>query len=310
MLMGPAGAGKSTYLAVALTELEKHGNRQGFLLDPADESTRNRFSSRYTEPAYGLDQIPPSRTPPTPSYQEKPEVSLSPLMFRIRGTAGGPEGKSRTSWLSLFDSAGIDWEQRRDLWAENAGFLERSNGIMLMIDPTRIVTVREELRRRAGRYQTVPGLDERIERRPIHLADEVRGLGIVMERASRKLSFDQPVAVVLSKLDIWGQVAEPGTVLAEMADHGAIDLPWTEAIEMRVHEEIEALLVRWTGEAFLQQLEHKFPKHRFFAISALGIGAAVYPTSAPHPAGPWITRPLRWLLENQGLLLPEWAPEK
>jgi len=172
---------------------------------------------------------------------------------------------------------------------------------LLVIDPTRIATVREELKRRAGRFNTVPGLDERIERRPIHLVDEIRGLAALLEQAGHKSPYPGHVAVIFNKLDIWGQLAEPGTILAEIASDGAIDLPWTVSIEARVHEEIEALLVRWTGEAFLQHLELKLPRHRFFAISTLGIGAAEHPASAPHPVSPWITRPLAWSIEMQGL---------
>jgi hypothetical protein len=297
VLLGPAGSGKSTYLAVLAAELERIGQRVGFVVDPADESTRRRLASRYSEPVYGRDGVPPSGTEPTPGFLERHDI-LRPLTFRIRGAAG----QARVSaWLSVFDTAGTDWDQRRDALAQAASFLARGSGLMLVIDPLRMTAVREEIRRRAGRFTAVPGVDDRVDRRPIHLADEIRGLGSLMELAGRAVPLDASVAIVLTKLDVWGQLSDPGTLLAAIAEDGAPGIRWSPALENRVHEESEALLVRWTGETFLQQMDLKFPRHRYFAVSALGEGGGTLPGSAPHPLRPWITRPLLWLLESQGL---------
>ena len=302
VLLGPAGSGKSTFLAVALTELERHGSRVGFLIDPSDESTRRRFRRRYTEPLY---QTTPASLEATPAYLESQD-SLRPLTFRVRSKV---TEKTPDSRLSVFDTSGHDWEQRRDRLGESAPFLTRCNGLALVLDPTRLVPVREEIRRRAGRFHAVPGLDDRVDRRPIHLTDEIRSLGALLESAGGRLPFSGTLAVVLTKFDLWGEIADPGTVLATLAAGSAINIPFTEALEARVHEEIEALLVRWTGEAFLQQIELKFPKHRFFAVSALGAGAATSPASKPHPMRPWVMRPFLWLFGNQfcGVILPDEA---
>jgi hypothetical protein len=113
-----------------------------------------------------------------------------------------------------------------------------------------------------------------------------------------------PLAICLNKLDRWGQLLEPGTVLHTLAT-SVPDQPPDRKFDALVHEEVQSALRKWGATGFLDYMSIHFPEHRFFACSALG-DAATDQDDAPQPLPTplLVERPVLWLLERQRIIMP------
>src|SRR5699024_1265573 len=111
-----------------------------------------------------------------------------------------------------------------------------------------------------------------------------------------------PLAICLNKLDRWGPLMAAGTTLNEVATT-VPGKPAEGDVDQLVHEEVRAAMRRWDQMSFLEHLDIDFPRHRFFACSALGDAAQAEEDAAqPLPTPLLVERPLLWLLGQQGLL--------
>jgi hypothetical protein len=297
-VFGPQSVGKTTYVTVLIHELDHRvGPRHGFVLDPLTDEIRERYEREYHELTYGGSQFGIGEDlngdtfrrshSATPSIETNRGV-LRPLVYRLTRRRG--RGRRASALLSFFDTAGEDWEMNIDLLRSEARYLSGARGLLFLIDPLRIREVAHDRRIKLTEKESrVPPAD--------YLTD-CRKLASFFRRAPVKT----PLAVCLNKLDRWGRLVPPGTLLHEWAC-GVPGAPPDRALDLAIHEEVQSVLRQWGATGFLEYVTLNFPNHRFFACSALGDAAQEredLPQPLPTPL--LVERPLLWLLEKQGVL--------
>jgi GTPase SAR1 family protein len=297
-IFGPQSVGKTTYVSVMLHEIDHRvGPERHFVLDPLTDEVRDRYDREYHSLTYGgslfgvgeeLEGEADRRShSATPSIETNRAI-LQPLVYRLTHEGGR---KRSGTLLSIYDTAGEDWEMNIELLRHEARYLRRSRGLLFLIDPLRIRQVAHDRRiQLTEKERRVPPADY---------------LGDIRKLASffRKTPISTPLAICLNKLDRWGGLLEPGSTLHTLAtsvpDPSAVD-------DERIHAEVEAALRSWGAGGFLEHARLHFPDHRFFACSALGDAAPAGEDAAqPLPTPILVERPVLRLLERQGVLRNE-----
>jgi hypothetical protein len=296
-IFGPQSVGKTTFMTVVLHELDQHvGPERGLLLEPIDDEVRRRYKQEYQDVTYGSamqgigvgqwGEVTRQAHMPTPPLEVNRRV-LQPLVYRVkrRGRAGVEP------LLSFSDMAGEDWEMNFSVLRREAGHLIRkAKGLLLLIDPMRLPQVASDPRVRLTPKEAIAP--------PAEYREDLSKLAAFFDRTPVGV----PLAICLNKLDRWGPLMAPGTILHEVATSvpgkGVDGNP-----DQLVHEEVRAAMRRWDQLPFLEHLEIDFPHHRFFACSALGDAAqAEEDAPQPLPTPLLVERPLLWLLKQQKLI--------
>lgn len=293
-VFGPQAIGKTTFLTVLLQEIRKdrgEGLRLG--LRALDEEVRDRYRHEYYDITYGdRDQ---GVGGPSGQNRSRHTASLSleinrrvlePLVYELKRS---DQDGSTAPLVSFSDLAGEDWEMKIDLLRREGGHLvRRSRGLLFLIDPLRIPEVADQLE--LSEEESTVG--------PADYVEDADKLATFFPRVPVRT----PLAICLNKLDRWGSLLPEGSTLREIA----LSVPGGEpdpSLDDRVHEEVRTALRRWGQIEFLDRLEADFPKHRFFACSALGDAALGSPDQPPPMPTPLLVeRPALWLLKQQKLL--------
>ncbi|WP_329561470.1 TRAFAC clade GTPase domain-containing protein [Kitasatospora sp. NBC_01266] len=288
-LVGPKTAGKSTATTVLVHELRGRAGRPfGAALPAMGASTQARFQEMEEDLYDGL-RLPAPTQSAAMSFND-------PLMFRLSLPRPGLRGDgSRHTSLVFFDAAGENLASAEAMDRYTA-YLAAADGIILMVDPLQLRTVRDLLAEQ-GRH--LPDIEAPPVQIVADLAEQLRG----HRRGNSQGRVSTPLAVALTKSDELRTVLPPGSPVATNATHtgGKLD----EADRLGVHHEVRALLEDWDGGALYRQLDRDFQTFSLFALSALG---APPPAGAPADApkqGPQPVRvedPLFWLLGLRGLL--------
>jgi hypothetical protein len=297
---GPQSVGKTTFVTVLLHELDHRvGPERGFVLDPLTDEIRERYEREYHELTYGGSQFGVGEDlngdayrrshSATPSLETNRGV-LQPLVYRL--TRRSARGSRATALLSFFDTAGEDWEMNIDLLRSEARYLSEARGLLFLIDPLRIREVAHDHRIQLTEKESrVPAAD--------YLTDARKLVSFF-----RKTPVKTPLAICLNKLDRWGRLLGPESLLYQWA-RGIPDRPVDTALDRAIHAEVQSALRQWGAAGFLEYVTLNFPSHRFFACSALGDAAQEredLPQPLPTPL--LVDRPVLWLLEQQGVLAP------
>ncbi len=295
-IFGPQSVGKTTFVTVLIHELESRvGPELNLVLDPLTDEIRDRYDREYREVTYGGSQFGIGEDlhgdgfrrshSATPSLEINRGV-LQPLVYRLHKRRS--KGRRSSTLLSFFDTAGEDWEMNIELLRSEARYLGQARGLLFLIDPLRIREVALDRRLHLTEKESrVPQAD---------YLNDIRKLATFFPKTPVKT----PLAIVLNKLDRWGQVLAPGTILHDLAT-SVLTRPADRAMDQQVHDEVESALRHWGASGFLESVALHFPNHRFFACSALG-DAAPDREDAPQPLPTplLVERPALWLLEQQG----------
>jgi len=296
-IFGPRSVGKTTFVAVLLHELDQRvGPESGFALDPLTDETRERYEREYHDQTYGTRAfgVGDERDggsfrhshSATPSLETKRTI-LQPLVFRISSRPGRHRA---AALLSIFDTAGKDWEMNLGRLRSEARYLSRARGLLFLIDPLRIRAVAHDPRLRlTEKERCVP---------PVDYLNDIRKLVTFFPRTSVKT----PLAICLNKLDRWGKLLPKETKLYEWAC-GVPEVPPSPGTELTIHDEVQSALRHWGATGFLEHVSVNFPNHRFFACSTLG-DAAQDREDLPQPLPPplLVERPVLWLLRKQRVI--------
>jgi hypothetical protein len=293
--VGPRSVGKTTYLTVAIHELDQRvGVEEGFALEPLDGDVRERYERGYHGPTFGKPGHGPSRTgngvarrrshAPTPGFAVDRQI-LQPMVFRL---VWGYGRRRRGALCSFFDMSGADWECDTESLRSEAQYLTHAAALLLVIDPLRIAAVADDPRVVLTEAESrVPTSD------PLR---EIRKLAEFFPKNPVKV----PLAVCLTKLDRWGRLLPRETMLHEWS-LGIATGPPSAGLDRTIHEEVQAALQRWGESGMVEQVAASFPNHRFFACSALGDAAqAREDLPQPLPTPLLVERPVLWLLKRQG----------
>ncbi|PWN04240.1 hypothetical protein DJ010_00880 [Nocardioides silvaticus] len=285
-MAGARSTGKSLYLAVLRGQLELWVTTQHRSHLRAHGDTDRIFDERYRRPLYQQRQMLTS----TATIQDD-ETAQRPLIFSFKEQGG------RTRALVLRDVAGEDLEDLASR-SHRLEFLRRADGIVALLDPYKVESIREMLR---GAYDASgePGGDG------IKVIEQLLDF-LSQHREGRHTRV--PFAVALSKVDALQELRKvAGTRLSlAMARAGsplrrdpsmrspAIDRDDVDLLDA----EVRSFITFVDGPGLPNLLREHAERHRFFAVSALGgrpRGDAV-PDAGIAPFR--VLDPLKWILEE------------
>ncbi|MFE2213386.1 hypothetical protein ACFW93_15690 [Streptomyces canus] len=291
-LIGPKSAGKSTYVSVLAHELRNRVGREfAASLASMGTATQQRYRAMEDDLYHRL-LLPGPTQPAAMRFND-------PLIFRLSIPRHGPlalgwDGSRHTA-LVFFDAAGEDLADAEAMDRYTA-YLAAADGVILLVDPLQLRTVREQLAEAEGRLPAIEAAPEQVA---ADLASQLRG----RSRGEGRGRVTTPLAVAVTKSDALKPWLPHGSLLSRPAQRsgGAVD----EADRVAVHQDTRALLEEWDGGVLYRQLERDFGQFSLFCLSALGAPPpADSPADAPK-AGPRPLRvedPLLWLLGLRGLL--------
>jgi hypothetical protein len=249
-VFGDPGVGKTRFLHAALSCLIATTHRAGIAVEFLDQVSKEQAE-------LGLDRLRSGQdTAQTPAAQ--------PPALSLRLGAG-----RRSTLTHLFDTAG---ERFRDPQAHDSlGFLDRSGGLVYVIDPFTMEEVRRMLADRTGRpVQWSP-------------ADPEAAYGEVVERLrnSGVAASAQRLAIVISKVDL--------------LQAAGVELPAESGL-------IADWLTRSGAHNLVLSARREFADARFFVVASQHGG----PDGDTGPGGRSDDpgAPLRWLLKSHGVRLP------
>ncbi|MEA2690070.1 MAG: hypothetical protein QOD51_2677 [Candidatus Eremiobacteraeota bacterium] len=287
-VIGAKAAGKSHYIAVLINQIRQRvGPDLDILLEPVDDRTMKRYRADFYEPVYGRGEIIQA----TRSAVEDNRVQL-PLVYSLSFSGHDLMGRTKigkTVSVVFFDTAGEDLDDA-DLMSTVNKYIYRANGIILLLDPLQLPTVRDQL-----------GPGTALPERNTESADIVtRATNLIL--AGRKLrpnaTVETPMAVAFSKFDAVESLIDPQFQLRAAASHrGGFDAADFAA----VNGEMQSLLSEWDGEVLLHQVRTRYRRYGFFGLSALGCnphGTNRIPNVFPRR----VEDPFLWLLHEHGLL--------
>jgi GTPase SAR1 family protein len=287
-LVGAKNAGKSTYIAVLLHELEHRlGAELETSLVACDDRTIDRYQQDFAKPLFGEQQL-------LPTTQSAAAAIRWPMVYLLSRTRKGRFRRQDTSLaLVLFDTAGEDLG-RRDLVDLHLRYLTAADAIIFLVDPLELPGAAADTRDEA-RPAGTPDSDNS----PMHVLGRVTAT----LRSGHELRPGQrlpvPMAIALTKIDVLQQGLAKQSPLHQPRPRTAqLDVDDREA----VHEQVRALLHSWHTEGLDNYLHHNYAEYGFFGLSALG-GVPQYGSVAPGGIRPYrVEDPLLWLLHRFGML--------
>ncbi len=254
-LVGAREVGKTVFMTVLVHELmNRVGSRLGASVGGSDDRTRQRFVADHEAPLYERATLLQA-TRPTGLVRE-------PLVFRFTTRRRAPWGERspRHTLLSFFDTAGEDLTSQESV-AAHLRYLDRADGIVLLVDPLRLAGVRDLLAPGTNLPPPAgPGED------PVHVLERVTE-ALVLGRAPTRRWVDVPLAVCVTKLDVLREHLDEGSPLRrpqpDAAHVGTAD-------GQDVHAQVQQLLHRWGGGGLDDHVRTHYRRARYFGVSALG----------------------------------------
>lgn len=250
-VIGGRASGKSSYISVLVNRLK---NEIGKNFNAGVIAYGDDINERYQRVFYKPLFIDGTILKGTVSAAENPEVK-KPLIFRVTFDS---KGKRKAVNLVLFDTAGEDMENI-DIMSTEARYICESDGIIFLIDPLQIDTVRQSAPSDLPEKQKGADPNRIVER--LYILHEQK----LKVKAGKKLA--KPVAFTLSKSDALFPIIDPSSALHNSGEHfGYLNLSDVQS----VHTEICSYLQEWMGSEFDNIVRTYFDCYRYFAISPLG----------------------------------------
>ncbi|GBL13176.1 hypothetical protein MTo_00466 [Microcystis aeruginosa NIES-1211] len=250
-IMGGRSSSKSTYISVLVNRLQNEIGKNfkaGVMF--TDDKSRTIYEEIFRKPIFVREEILQATVSSTVDSRAK-----TPMILRV---TFDNNGQRKAVNLVLFDTAGEDMEDI-DIMSSEARYLCEADGIIFILDPLQIETVRQLVKE---------DLPDRLES-----ADPNRIVERLYELHEQKLKIkagkkiEKPIAFTLSKSDALFPFIEADSVLHHSGEHfGYLNLPDVES----VHTEICTYLEEWMGSAFDNKVKTYFNCYRYFAMSPLG----------------------------------------
>nr|BBH86983.1 hypothetical protein KTC_17340 [Thermosporothrix sp. COM3] len=280
LLFGSKGSGKTHYLASLITQLQREvGPRMKMTVRPLGEPARLRWNKTYAplfEQQKALAATKSAETDPLGQY---------PLSFRF--TLEQRNGAKKTVNVGFFDTSGADFTSDSAVLKR---YMHQVHGILFLIDPCSITTVRDMLGQQSSPTMTQATLEEY----PLLLKDTFVSERIL--RPSEKVKI--PVALTLTKMDlVWPHLYSGSPLLRPVTYSGGDIAKRLQSIST----EVSSLLASWIGLQFTQTMRSEFHTYAYFGGSALG--KPVEDPYKPVIANPLhVEDPLLWLLSQLHIL--------
>jgi hypothetical protein len=291
VLAGARTSGKTVYIAVLVHQLKLLARSMRVPFEADDDTTAREYADKYERPLFTGRRTFSS----TPAARREVGQSLpSPLIFRL----GRPDG--RTHRIVIRDIPGENLEGGT-LDTDVFGFMGRADGVVFLIDPFQVRSIREML------SDVIPE-PEGLGADALHVMDNLTRL---LRRTSEHDRVDVPVAVSLSKFDALQELKKvdddkwrpifnlPGAAFQRdpslRPDFETEDADLLEA-------EVRGLLQLLNAEDFLIRLDASYRKTRLFVTSALGNAPRASALHANGIAPFRVLDPVKWILSGARVL--------
>jgi len=287
-VIGAKEAGKSHYIAVLINQIRKQlGPNMGMLLEPMNDETIKRYRNDFYNPVYNNGQVIET----TKSAIADRRVQ-QPLVYSITFSGKGWLGNDRIKKafiLVFFDTAGEDLNDE-DVMSTVNKYIYRSDGIVLLIDPLQLSSVRHQV----PNSTALPHINT-------ETSDILNRTTRLIEKGCELKPTDKlktPLAIAFSKFDAVLPLIDPQFQLHASANHdNGFDMGDFEAI----NSEMMSLLDQWNGQDIIQLAQTRYAKYGFFGLSALGCNphdtkkiSSVLPRR--------VEDPFLWLLAQNGII--------
>ncbi|MDV2998282.1 MAG: hypothetical protein N4J56_007987 [Chroococcidiopsis sp. SAG 2025] len=249
-VIGGRSSGKSSYIAVLINRLE---NEIGKNFNAGVLADSDRTRKRYEDGFYNRIFREKKTLVPTQSATTDSRVK-TPMVFRVTFNNGG---KRKAINIVLFDTAGEDMANT-DIMSTEARYICEADGIIFLLDPLQIETVRE----------LVPdNLPDRVpDADPTRIVERLYQLHEEKGKIKSGQNLTKPVAFTFSKSDALFSIIDPSSALHHSGEHfGYLNLSDLQSVDT----EIATYLEEWMGSIFKNKVKH-FDCYQYFAVSAFG----------------------------------------
>lgn len=282
-LVGAKRSGKSHYVATLVDRLKKETGRSfEAALTQIDDETVDRYERMFYGPLYE-DRMELKETP----------VDADPLLYNLsfRDRTGNNHNiKSVT--LALYDTAGENFNTM-DAILENTQYLRQASGLIFLIDPLQIQSVRQMVHKDIK----LPNFDQ------VKTPEVILGGITNTIRHKRAIpansQIDIPIAISLTKADalLDAGLVERGSRWAQNDCH-------KDHYDLSLHRDVDtmfsSLMNEWDRAAW-NIVNVNFSDSAFFGVSSTGCSADEsrhYKYISPHR----VEDPLLWLLYELGVI--------
>lgn len=280
-MVGASGVGKSHFLTVLLNSVKQDMPKTyGCALYPlGGDNTIEQYNRKYYQPLFEEGKLLSSTT----------QEDVEPLIYSLVFPEGSTSGK--TANMTFYDACGSNFYSERAMEEGNRS-IYNSKGILFLIDPTQLDTIRT---RRLARGKPVCEIDPgTLLSRTIHLIRAGSGQGNVKQKISI------PIAVCLTKMDILRPWLDPASFVGSRSRH--LRRPGFDAVDFdSCNLEVISLIESWQGKDLINQVTSQFTTYGFFAFSSLG----QEPTDdgrVQHIQPHRVMDPLLWLLYQNRII--------
>lgn len=273
-IVGSEGSGKSHYLSVLIDEMKNRvAEAYGCALFPlGGDDTITHYESEYYRPLFEHGHTI------APTEQDEINPLIYSLVFQ-------KERPMKAFGLTLYDSCGANFESITSM-SNSSRSLYHSGGIIFLIEPTQLPTVKEWISSKGGKVCDADAAS--LFTRMIQLIRTGNG------QKNMRQKIDVPVAICVSKLDVARHLLDASSFLLASPRHLKSDRFDTLDFDA-CNLEAQSLIEAWGGGEIIRQAASQLSDYAFFGFSSLGEAPAAtggVPRIAPHR----VTDPLLWLL--------------
>lgn len=258
-IIGAKETGKSHYIAVLIDIIKnKIGKSFNCSLRAINDETIEKYNNDFYNPIYKRRET----IKITNSAMTSNDAKL-PLVYTLTFQEDKKFSKNKISnviTLVFFDTAGEDLNAQDTMETVNK-YIYNSSGIIFLLDPLQIDSVRNRLPVGTNLPQKNTEIEDIIER-TINLIRSGKNI-------QGKNKIDIPVAAAFTKMDALESIIDQSSQLNYSATHlddGIFDINDCEIIT----QEIEALIDNWGESSFSQKLKIEFKDSAMFGLTALG----------------------------------------
>lgn len=284
-IIGGSNTGKSHYIAALITRLQHEvGANFQFGVSMLGDGTRDRWLRDFYRPLFE------NKTVLQPTLRGAVDSRVkNPLIFRL---TLAQSNHIRALNLSFFDTAGEDMTFLEvDTLGVEARYITQADGIIVLLDPLQIASVRQRLPR-----VNTPPPDPKAQ--PEFIVSRLRELFERRLNIPPSKKIKTPIAFTLSKVDTLRSIVAPDSALLRHSEHfGELDLDDVQSVST----EIGSYLKTWINLNFYEEIHLKFAHYRYFGISSLGEQPdAQNRLSSINPLR--VEDPFLWILYQLGLI--------
>lgn len=252
-LVGAKASGKSNYIAVLVNEIKKKMTRHfNCSINMSCADSQKNYNDFYYNPLFKSKKV----------VGATDAVEIPPLIFPLQ-FMNDKNKITNVATLTFYDTAGENLDSIEDMTVNNK-YIPNAKGIILLLDPLQIESIREKLKEK-GMTQLPPiytDVNEVLSR----IVETIRRV----KKINAKKKIDIPLAVTFTKIDAlekYGILPEGGCLVdeSEHIDRGL----FVDSEFSNTSIEMQDLVDNWlSGE--LESLMKNFEKYAFFGLTALG----------------------------------------